>query len=392
MIRPPGPRQPAVGPPCGVSRYSTAFRHAETRPFLTRRPPNALSPDVNAMARPDFAFQTREHTVHAEGGPGYRAEPGGTPLRLTLDGQSVPERLLTPEFERAVEAWVLARGGRTLNLNGGSRPIAPEHLDRPAPRPVRRLISIAPSNAEIVGALDAADLLVGVESSSDFPPEVARLPKLGPDLHVDLDALAKLAPDLVLASLSVPGMERNVAGLERIGVPYLVLAPQSLADIRADIRRVGAALGREERAREVVAAMDRQLAELQRQTAGRTPVPVYLEWWPKPMFSPGAACWTNELIERAGGVNVFRERPGQSGEVQVEDVARADPEVILVAWCGVAFDKLNVQRVLARPGLESVRAVRNGRVVAIDESLLGRPGPRVAEGALHIARALATAR
>jgi iron complex transport system substrate-binding protein len=76
----------------------------------------------------------------------------------------------------------------------------------------------------------------------------------------------------------------------------------------------------------------------------------------------------------------------------VEDVARANPEVILVAWCGVPFDKLNVQRVLARPGLERVQAVRSGRVVAIDECLLGRPGPRVAEGALHIARALATVR
>lgn len=344
------------------------------------------------MARPDFAFQTREHTVYAEGGPGYRVEPGGARLQLTLAGQSVPEGLLTPELERAVLAWLLARGGRTLRLNGGERPIGPELLDRPAAQPVRRLISIAPSNAEIVGALDAAHLLVAVESNSDFPPEVGRLPKLGPDLNVDLEAIEKLAPDLVLASLSVPGMERNVAGLERLGVPYLVLAPQSLADIRADILRVGAALGREQRARAVAAAMDAQLAELGRQTAGRAPVAVYLEWWPKPMFSPGAACWTNELIERAGGVNVFRARAGQSGEVQVEDVVRADPEVILVAWCGVPFDKLNVQRVLERPGLERVRAVRSGRVVAIDESLLGRPGPRVAEGARHIARALATIR
>jgi iron complex transport system substrate-binding protein len=344
------------------------------------------------MARPDFAFQTREHTVYAEGGPVYRAEPGGARLHLTLAGQSVPQGLLTPELERAVQAWVLARGGRILRLNGGERPIGPERLDRPAARPVRRLISIAPSNAEIVGALGGADLLVAVESSSDFPPEVGRLPKLGPDLHVDLEAIERLAPDLVLASLSVPGMERNVAGLERLGVPYLVLAPQSLADIRADILRVGAALGRAERAREVIAGMDAQLAELGRQTAGRAPVPVYLEWWPKPMFSPGGACWTNELIERARGVNVFRERAGQSGEVQVEDVVRANPEVILVAWCGVPFDKLNVQRVLERPGLERVRAVRSGRVVAIDECLLGRPGPRVAEGARHIARALATVR
>jgi len=344
------------------------------------------------MGRPDFAFRTSDQTVREAGAPVYRAEPAGTVLRLTLESQEVPPDLLNEEMERAVAAWVMARGGRRLRLNGTERFLRPHLLDRPARGPVRRLISIAPSNAEIVGALGATGLLVAVESSSDFPPEIAGLPRLGPDLAVDVDAAARLKPDLVLASLSVPGMERNLAGLERLGVPYLVLAPQSVADIRADILRVGAALDRGERARQVVAGMDAGFAELARQAVGRAPVPVYLEWWPKPMFSPGGACWTNELIECAGGRNVFRDRPGQSGEVQVADVVLADPHVIFVAWCGVPLDKLNVQRVLTRPGLEGVSAVRHGRVVALDESLLGRPGPRVVEGARQIAQALAAAR
>jgi iron complex transport system substrate-binding protein len=344
------------------------------------------------MGRPEFAFRTRDQTVYPAGASVYRAEPAGAVLRLTLDAQEVPPALLTPEMERAVMAWVMARGGRRLRLNGTERGLRPELLDRPAGAAVRRLISIAPSNAEIVGALGAAGRLVAVESSSDFPPEVRALPRLGPDLAVDLDAVARLAPDLVLASLSVPGMERNVAGLERLGLPYLVLAPQCVADIRADILRVGAALDCPGRAAQVVADMDAGFAELAGAAAGRGPVPVYLEWWPNPMFSPGAACWTNELIECAGGRNVFRDRPGQSGTVQAGDVARADPHVILVAWCGVPLDKLNVQRVLSRPGLAGVSAVRNGRVVAIDESLLGRPGPRVVEGARQIAKAIASVR
>jgi len=138
--------------------------------------------------------------------------------------------------------------------------------------------------------------------------------------------------------------------------------------------------------------MPARLAELAAASAGRAPVPVYLEWWPKPMFSPGGACWTNELIESAGGQNVFRMLPGQSGEVQIGDIVRADPEVIVLAWCGVPLDKVDVRRVLTRAGLEGVSAVRNGRVVAIDESLLGRPGPRVLEGACQIAQAIGAAR
>jgi iron complex transport system substrate-binding protein len=110
------------------------------------------------------------------------------------------------------------------------------------------------------------------------------------------------------------------------------------------------------------------------------------------MFTPGQACWSNELIALAGGRNVFAGRPGQSMEIPPEAVAAADPDVIIVAWCGVPFDKLNVDRVLRREGLESVSAVRSRRVYAVDESLLGRPGPRVIEGIEHIARAIGLVR
>ena len=120
-------------------------------------------------------------------------------------------------------------------------------------------------------------------------------------------------------------------------------------------------------------------------------MPVYLEWWPNPMFSPGAKCWTNELIELAGGVNVFRHLPVQSGEVAAADLVAADPEVIFLSWCGVPFDKLDPRRVLRRKGLESLRAVRGRRIYPVDESLLGRPGPRVVDGAEAMARAIRSA-
>lgn len=349
------------------------------------------------MSKPSHAFRTATHTVFATDEAGvYRAEPGGHTLRLTLERQQVPEGLLAggvgPAMERAVAAWVIARGGRTLRLNGGERAIAPEHLDRPAAGPVRRLVSIAPSNAEIVGALGATDRLVGVESSSDWPPEVLGLPRLGPDLDVDLAALAALKPDLVLASLSVPGMERNVAGLDALGLPMRVLAPQTLADIRADVLRVGAALDCTARAEAVVAEMDAGLAALAPEGTRTPPVRVFLEWWHQPMFTPGAACWTNELIARAGGVNVFADLPGQSAQVEAPAVVAADPEVIFLSWCGVPADRLNPERVTRRADLAGVSAVRAGHVYPVDEALLGRPGPRVVQGAAAMARMIRAVR
>jgi ABC-type Fe3+-hydroxamate transport system substrate-binding protein len=345
------------------------------------------------MSKPDYAFRTAAQTVYPAGAEGvYHAEPAGAVLRLGLERQDVPRALLAGAagraMERAVAAWVLARGGRRLCLNGVERPIAPQELDRPPAGPVRRLVSLAPSNAEIVGALGRAHLLVGAESSSDFPPEVARLPRLGPDLAVNLEALAALQPDLVLASLSVPGMERNVAGLDALGLPMLVLAPACLADIRADVRRVGAALDGSDAAEAVVAAMDAELGALRRSAGARPPVRVFLQWWHQPLFTPGAGCWSNELIEAAGGVNVFRGLPGQSAQVEPEAVVAADPQVIFLAWCGVPFDKLRPERVLRRPELAGVSAIRDGRVYPVDEALLGRPGPRVVQGAAAMAEAI----
>ncbi|MCZ6728067.1 MAG: cobalamin-binding protein [SAR324 cluster bacterium] len=341
------------------------------------------------MARPNFAFKTSTHTVCATTTPGvYLAEPGGHQLEFSLQEQRVPEALCSTEMERAAMAWVMARGGRELFLNGVRRPVSPDQLGRPPQSPVRRLISIAPSNAEIVGALAATDLLVGVESSSDFPPEVQALPRLGPDLHVDMDALAALEPDLVLASLTVPGMERNVTALEQLGIPYLVCAPRNLEEIRREIGRVGRAIGREAAAQQCIKRMDQAIAEFGTRRRSR-PVRVYLEWWPKPMFSPGSTCWSNELIELAGGKNVFQHLPTQSGEVEPADVVAADPEVIFLSWCGVPQSKLNPERVYARKGLEQVSAIRNRRVFPIDENLLGRPGPRVVEGIAAMAEKLA---
>jgi iron complex transport system substrate-binding protein len=344
------------------------------------------------MSRPDHAFRSDSHIFHATERPGtYRAEPGGALIHLSVEKQTLPPRMVSPDLVEAVECWLIARGARRVRLNMYlDYEIRPELLDWPPAGPVRRLVSIAPSNAEIVGALGAAGLLVGAESSSDFPPEIAALPRLGPDLNVNMERLAALQPDLVLAALSVPGMERNVTALRQRRIPHLVLAPRNVAEIQADIQRVGDAIGFAARAREVVAEMERRLGEL-RARAPAQPVPVYLEWWPKPMFTPGGLCWTNDLIAAAGGVNVFRGLPAQSQEVLPEDLARADPSVIFLSWCGVPFDQLNVRRVLERPVLESVTAVRERQVHALDESLLGRPGPRVVEGAARMAQIIRAA-
>ncbi|MBV1857178.1 MAG: ABC transporter substrate-binding protein, partial [Nannocystaceae bacterium] len=288
----------------------------------------------------------------------------------------------------AVRCWLVARGSRAAALMGplGELDVGPIDVASlgSAPSDTIRLITLAPSNAEIVHALGCFDRVVACEDSSDHPPRTADLPRLGPDLGPDLARTAELAPGLVVSSLSVPGMERIVTGLRARGVPQVVLAPRSLADVCADVGRVAALLGVPDVGLRVVADIDAQRRALAK-TRPAEPVPVYLEWWPKPMFTPGIDCFSNELIDLAGGHNVFGTRPGSSLQIEPDDVLEANPAICFVSWCGVAEAKLDPGNLIGRPGLESLSAARQGHVYALDEQFSGRPGPRMLEAARRMA-------
>ena len=286
----------------------------------------------------------------------------------------------------AARAWLAARGGRRLDLRDDSgRVVSDGPFDlrdlSDTPRgSAQRIITLAPSNAEIVHALGCFVRVVACEDSSDHPPQVEHCERLGPDLGPDLDRVAELAPDVVVSSLSVPGMERIVTGLHARRIPQLVLAPRSLDDVLREIEFVAEALAVPSAGRAVVDDLKRQRDELEADRP-QQPVRVYLEWWPRPMFSPGAECYSNELIALAGGVNVFQDRPGSSLEVDAFDLRQADPQVCFVSWCGVAAHKLDPQNLMGRKGLGELTAVQQRRVYAVDERFTGRPGPRMLEAA-----------
>src|SRR5919206_4223227 len=123
----------------------------------------------------------------------------------------------------------------------------------PGPLPdARRIVSIAPSNTEILHALGLGRRIVGVDSWSDYPPRVLALPRVGSDLRVDVQRVAELQPDLVVASLHVPGMEDNLPAFERAGLAYLAVGGLGLAGVWEDMRIIGHVLGRQERAAALV--------------------------------------------------------------------------------------------------------------------------------------------
>ena len=252
-----------------------------------------------------------------------------------------------------------------------------------------RVVSHTCSNTEIVCALGRADWLVGVDEHSDYPPDtVARLPRIGADLDIDIEKVRELNPDLVITSLTVPGHERCVERIRAAGMNHLVTRPHSLADVAADIRRIGQALDAEHRAEDIASRFD----ALSKPESGRDPVPVLIEWWPKPVIAPGRKSWVNEMLTLAGGRNPFANIDAESLEISTQQALDARPEAVVMSWCGVSEDKYRPHIVTRREGWRSIPAIRNGNIHAISEAWLGRPGPRLLDGIERLRKVIGTIR
>lgn len=253
-----------------------------------------------------------------------------------------------------------------------------------------RIFSHTCSNTEIVCALGCGAWLVGVDTDSDYPPEVVRdLPRAGRDLHLQVDKVLSLQPDLVLTSLTVPGHELVVQELQDAGLPTLVCDPISLEDVFDDIRRIADVLGVFARGNALVDAMNAAMPTVEVHD-GRRPS-VLVEWWPKPVIAPGKQSWVTDIITRAGGINPWGRDDVKSQPLASETIVEAAPEIISMSWCGVKVENYRPNIVRGREGWETVPALRHDRIYAISEAYLGRPGPRLVEGYRRLRDAIVAA-
>lgn len=259
-----------------------------------------------------------------------------------------------------------------------------------------RIVSLTCSNTEIVCHLGLADQLVGVDDHSDFPPDALEgLPRVGPDLQIDVDRVAELEPDIVLASLTVPGHEKVVDSLRTAGLPFVAPAPMSLGDVARDLREIGALLEVPERGRRAAQDFESGLADIAR-TAGADDAPenrptVMIQWWPKPVIVPGRRSWAQGLLELVGARNVIEECV-ESRPLDDAELRHLDASLIVLAWCGVDAHKVRPDVVRDHPLLGSTTAVRNGHLACVPEAWLGRPSHRLVHGARALAELVCSVR
>lgn len=365
------------------------------------------------MKKPEFQWVTPLHRARREPQrkPRFEADARSECFRLHFSQRegfaelSLSRQLVDaasaedPELRHAVAAWLIARGQRSIDLQteGGEilakgriaaqdfdrgEAVPPWSSDPSSGAPALRLATLAPSNFELMQALGLAPCIVACEDSSPLEAAHPDGRSLGPDLAPDIAALAAISPQMVLASLTVPGMERVVMQLRQSSLAFRVFAPRSLDDVVQDIQRAATAVGCSFRGEVAARDFQDQREELLRKTAAlRRPVRVFLQWWPRPIFSPGKDCYSNELIELAGGRNVFGERDASSFEVSPEELSEVDPELAFVSWCGVAEAKLDPARLWSLPEVAGLEFAQQRRVFPLDEAYSGRPGPEVLEAA-----------
>lgn len=255
--------------------------------------------------------------------------------------------------------------------------------EEPAPAKAsapQRIVSVSPSTTEIVFALGLGDRLVGVSTADDYPPQVKDIPKVGDFGAPNMELLIGLKPDLLLATqLMKPGGEEALA---RQGIKVF-LANQSSFDGMLDaILKLGEITGAQERAQQLVAEMRRRMTAVE-QSVANIPADkrprVFIEVQPDPIYTAGKGSFFDELVARAGGVNVAASIDQPFAQVSGEFVVQQDPDVILV--CYMTADVKPAADIGKRIGWSQVKAVRDGRIISdIHPDLLCRPGPRLIDG------------
>ena len=253
---------------------------------------------------------------------------------------------------------------------------------KPSIRFPQRVVCLTAETAEIAHLVGAGDRVVGVPGTARRPDAVRAKAKVGGFTTFRLDKILALEPDLVL---SFSDLQRDVVrDLVGAGVTVLCTNQRSFDEVLEAVLLIGGALGCEAEARALIGDVRDEVTQIREYSSVWPDRPrVYFEEWPDPPIA--GIRWVSELIEIAGGRDVFAELRGQRRAadriVDLSEVARRDPEIVLASWCGKPLD---ASAITARPGWANVTAVRQEQIHEIDGADILSPGPSLVRGLRRI--------
>jgi iron complex transport system substrate-binding protein len=259
-----------------------------------------------------------------------------------------------------------------------------------------RIASLAPSNTEILFALGLDDKVVAVTNFDNYPYNFSawiaagNMTSIGAFDNPNMEVIASLNPDLILATGGV--QENTVTSLRELGYKVLVLDPTSVDGVLQDITLVGKATGKNSEATSLVNNLSSRIDAVTAKVANATSKPkVYYEVWydPTSLWTAGSKAWQSELIEKAGGINLFADQQLDYFQSSAEAVIERNPDVILLPAGGMGVGPPfwgSFDEVKARPAWDSISAVQNNRLCAIDSDVISHFGPRVVDAIETLAK------
>ena len=253
--------------------------------------------------------------------------------------------------------------------------------------PAKRIITLAPHAAESLFAAGAGDKLVGTVDYSDYPPEAKKLPRVGGYSRIDLEAVAALKPDLVIAWESGNNMTQ-VDKLKALGLTVYVSQPNTIENIANQLEKIGQLAGTEVTANAAAERFRKRLETIREANAGKPKVRVFYQIWKSPLMTVGGPQIISDAIKICGGENVFGQLKQMAPNVTVESVLEADPEAIIATGMGDArpewlhdWDKWT-----------RMTAVKRNNLFHINPDIMQRHTPRILDGTEKLCAHLDVAR
>ena len=260
------------------------------------------------------------------------------------------------------------------------------------PSPPERIVSLAPSNTELLFAVGAGDKLVGVTDFCNYPYdfsawiEAGNMSSIGSYYGPSVEPIVALDPDLVLATT---GSLEAAENLRTLGYNVLVVEPRNFSFVLRDILLIGRATNHYDEAVALESELRQRIDAVANQAAEATTTPkVYHEVWNDPLMSVGPETFIDEIITLAGGKNIFNDATTSWPIVSSEAIIDKNPDVMFFPdmYMGVGNFYETIETVESRPGWESISAVQNGALYEINADIISRSGPRLVDALELIAK------
>ncbi len=255
--------------------------------------------------------------------------------------------------------------------------------------PAKRIVSLAPSNTEILFAIGAGDQVVGRDMFSDYPEAAKSIKDIGgSNDKYNTEEIVALKPDLVLAGeINSPEL---IQSMSQLGLPvFPITNPTKLEDMYSNIALVGELTGHSKQAGQLVDSLKKRVAAVDAKVKSvSSRISVYYELDatdPTKPYTAGPGTFVSLLIQRAGGTNIGDSMSSQWAQISLEQVVAANPQIIILGDSAYGVTPDSVKQ---RPGWSGIAAVQNNRIYTFDDNLVSRPGPRLVDGLEQLAKLL----